>query len=77
MPKPINLAYLAETHNPWNVRYGSLTDILWFALRYLEALPEEEQPGSDMDDMRDLLETRYRSLEHIFTEQEFRRRFEV
>ncbi len=50
---------------------------LWFALRYLEALPEEEQPGSDMDDMRDLLETRYRSLEHIFTEQEFRRRFEV
>ena len=41
-----------------------------------KALPEEEQPGSDMDDMRDLLETRYRSLEHIFTEQEFRRRFD-
>ncbi len=37
---------------------------LWVSLQYLETLPEHEQPGSNMDDMRKLLETRYKRWEN-------------
>lgn len=46
---------------------------LWVSLQYLETLPEHEQPSSNMDDMRTLLETRYRRFENTFVAIDFRK----
>ena len=47
---------------------------LWVALRYLETLPEHEQPGSNMDDMREILETRFQNFEKMFVGLEYLKR---
>ncbi len=44
---------------------------LWVALLYLETLPEHEQPGSNMDDMREILETRFQNFENMFVGLEY------
>ncbi len=47
---------------------------LWVALRYLETLPEHEQPESNMDDMREILETRFQNFENLFVGLEYLKR---
>ncbi len=47
---------------------------LWVSLQYLETLPAHEQPGSNMDDMRTLLETRYRRWENTLVGLEYLKR---
>ncbi len=46
---------------------------LWVSLQYLETLPEHEQPGSNMDDMRKLLETRYKRWENTLVGIDYRK----
>ncbi len=46
---------------------------LWVSLQYLETLPEHEQPGSNMDDMRKLLETRYKRWENTLVAIDYRK----